>query len=310
MAAGLLARADAVTEVLSQALDPRDVPLAFGEASRSLAWEAITAPTETQFPWDPASRYLRRPSFAARRKTSRLGAFKARPLLVLGDDMTTDHISPAGWIAPDSAAASWLIERGGDPDNLNVYAAYRGNWEVMLRGLFTNRLVRNYLEEGLSPSETVLDDGRVMPVFEAAAELEARDQSAVLFAGDRYGMGSSRDWAAKGVALLNVRAVIAKSFERINRTNLIGMGILPLQITDGFDPVTSGLSPADWVNINLTDEDLSVRRDVAVNVTSSGAKEHVVSCRAAVETEQEVELLKHGGALPKILESFITAHGD
>ena len=149
-----------------------------------------------------------------------------------------------------------------------------------------------------------------MPVFEAAAELGARDQSAVLFAGDRYGMGSSRDWAAKGVALLNVRAVIAKSFERIHRTNLIGMGILPLQTTDGFDPVTSGLSPADWVNINLTDEDLSVRRDVAVNVTSSGAKEHAVSCRAAVETEQEVELLKHGGALPKILKSFITARGD
>ena len=144
--------ADAVTEVLPQALDPRDVPLAFSEASRGLAWEAITAPTEAQFPWDPASRYLRRPRFAARRKTSRLGAFKARPLLVLGDDMTTDHISPAGWIAPDSAAASWLIERGGDPDNLNVYAAYRGNCEVMLRGLFTNRLVRNYLEEGLSPS--------------------------------------------------------------------------------------------------------------------------------------------------------------
>lgn len=162
---------------------------------------------------------MRRPKFASLDEKSRLGHFHAAPLMVLGDDMTTDHISPAGWVDPGSAAGKWLIARGGDPEDLNVYAAYRGNWQVMLRGLFTNRLAKNHLAHDLPPACTMLEDGTIHPLYEAAKLMRDQQQSTVILAGARYGMGSSRDWAAKGAALLGVRAIIANSFERIHRSN-------------------------------------------------------------------------------------------
>ncbi|WP_171208127.1 MULTISPECIES: aconitate hydratase AcnA [unclassified Ruegeria] len=293
-----------IAKTLDATFKTSDVPQSFRDASRSAVWEAIKTPDSACFSWDPASRYLRRPKFAAR-SPSRLGQFEAQALMVLGDDITTDHISPAGAIAQDSAAARWLVEQGGDLDNLNVYAAYRGNWEVMLRGLFTNRLVRNHLQDGLAPAETVLDDGRVLPVFEAAAELAEAGQNAVLFAGERYGMGSSRDWAAKGVALLGVRAVIARSFERIHRTNLIGMGILPLQISDDSIPAKIGLTAADRICVDMPASKLTVRSQTLVRIKRHDGTTISLSCQAAVETEQEVALLVEGGVLPSILERYL-----
>lgn len=282
-----------------------DVPAAFSKAAVNDMWQAIDCPSTPRFPWDPDSRDLRRPKFASLNEKCRLGRFHAAPLMVLGDDMTTDHISPAGWIDAASEAGQWLIARGGDPQDLNVYASYRGNWEVMLRGLFTNRLARNHLGADLPPASTLLEDGRVMPVYKAADQLEMRRQSVVLFAGERYGMGSSRDWAAKGVALLGVRAVIARSFERIHRTNLIGMGVLPVEIMDDFIPETAGITPADRFEINVVPEQLEPNMHFTVHQTRPDGMRTPIACRAAVETAQEVDLLRKGGVLSAILQKTL-----
>lgn len=290
-----------ITQTLLQAFRSEDVKDAFVKASLDPTWSGISTPDAPLFSWGPASSYLRCPKFASQPQGTRLGRYEARALLVLGDDVTTDHISPAGWISSDSAAGKWLIARGGDPNNLNVYAAYRGNWEVMLRGLFTNRSVKNYLADGLDPSDTMLEDGRVLRLHDAADELEDKGLGAVIFAGDRYGMGSSRDWAAKGVALLGVKAVIAKSFERIHRTNLIGMGVLPLEITDAFDPVASMINPTDQILVDLPGEELTPGKTTTVTLNRDGKPAQKITCRAAVETNQEITLLRTGGVLPKIL---------
>ena len=294
-----------IAEALSRGYRSEDVKDAFVKASEGSTWSGIATPDAPLFPWDPASSYLRCPKFASHPAGTRLGRYEARALMVLGDDITTDHISPAGWISPDSAAGKWLIARGGDPDNLNVYAAYRGNWEVMLRGLFTNRSVKNHLAEGLAPSKTLLEDGRVLPLHDAANELQSNGLGAVIFAGDRYGMGSSRDWAAKGVALLGVKAVIAKSFERIHRTNLIGMGVLPLEITDAFDLVAAQIGPADQIFVDLNGEDLTPGKATTVTLKRDGKSAQKIPCRAAVETYQEITLLRAGGVLPNILASHL-----
>jgi len=282
-----------------------DVTAAFARASANPEWQRIDCPDSARFPWDPASRNLRRPKFASLDESCRLGRYVAQPLMALGDDMTTDHISPAGWIDPASKAGEWLIARGGDPADLNVYAAYRGNWEVMLRGLFTNRLARNYLAEGLAPSWTVLEDGAALPVFEAAEKLAAEGRAVVLLAGERYGMGSSRDWAAKGVALLGTRAVIARSFERIHRTNLIGMGVLPIEITDGFEPRSAGITAAERFEIDVAAEALCPRMPLVVVRSRTDGRCEEIACRAAVETWQEVEVLRQGGVLSAILNKTL-----
>ncbi|MFC0199768.1 aconitate hydratase AcnA [Paracoccus rhizosphaerae] len=282
-----------------------DVPQAFARASANEVWQNIEAPRSARFPWDPDSRDLRRPKFASLDEGTRLGTYSAVPLMVLGDDMTTDHISPAGWIDPASKAGEWLIERGGDPKDLNVYASYRGNWEVMLRGLYTNRLARNYLSEDLPPAWTVLEDGTRLPVFEAADRQRAGGQSVVVLAGERYGMGSSRDWAAKGVALLGVRAVIANSFERIHRTNLIGMGILPIELSGGFRPHEAGIKPRDRFTVEAPVEGLVPRMEVPLVWLRADGRAQQLEARAAVETRQEVELLQQGGVLAAILNRVL-----
>ncbi|WP_108661947.1 aconitate hydratase AcnA [Acuticoccus kandeliae] len=285
---------------------PADVRSAFLAASANPAWQAIPVHRTARFPWDPASRNLRRPKFAHRAPT-RLGRFEAQALMVLGDDMTTDHISPAGWIDPTSRAGAWLLERGGDPADLNVYAAYRGNWEVMLRGLFTNRLAKNHLADDLPPSFTLLEDGSRLPHFEAAERLAAEGRSVVILAGERYGMGSSRDWAAKGVALLGARAVIARSFERIHRTNLIGMGVLPIEILSEFRPENAGIGPADRFAVDATPEALAPLMPMVVERTRADGSREAITCRAAIETQREVEILGRGGVLSAILSDTLAA---
>ena len=278
-----------------------DVSLAFAKAQDSESWKSLACADSAQFPWNKDSRNLRRPKFTSFDEVCRLGSYQAQPLMVLGDDMTTDHISPAGWIDPDSEAGRWLIKRGGNPDDLNVYASYRGNWEVMLRGLFTNKLARNYLADDLQPSYTILDQHSTLPVYQAAEQLKKNGVSSVILAGERYGMGSSRDWAAKGVGLLGVRAVIARSFERIHRSNLIGMGVLPIQIVDDFVPATSGINTADRLSVDISVDDLTPRMATMVVLIRSGGAHENISTMVAVETWQEIETLKAGGVLPKIL---------
>jgi aconitate hydratase len=292
-----------IDAALVAAQDPGDVASAYRRAERNEIWRALEAPTTALFPWDEASTYIRRPPFAARSTATRLGSYVAHPLLVVGDDITTDHISPAGQVPARSDAADYLVARGANPQDLNVFAARRGNWEVMLRGLFTNQSVRNLLDP-LLPAGTTLHAGSssALPLWQVADRYAADAVPVVVVAGERYGTGSSRDWAAKGLWLLGVRAVLALSFERIHRSNLIGMGILPLLLPRLQSPTDLALVAADTLEIAASPELLRPRGEVPVCVRrQAGADLLRFSAVAAIETALEVELLKAGGILPYIL---------
>jgi aconitate hydratase len=292
----------AIDAALASAADVGDFASAYALAEASEAWAQLDAPSTPLFPWNPASTYIRRPPFAGFGKGTRLGTYKAQPILVLGDDITTDHISPAGQISASSEAGRYLTERGDNPKDLNVFASRRGNWEAMLRGLFTNKSVKNLLAAGLPAGSTVhAGSGETMSLPRAAARYESEDQSVVIVAGERYGMGSSRDWAAKGTALLGARAVLASSFERIHRSNLINMGILPLRLPSTHGPRQLNLRPGDTISISADARQISPRGPVQVVVTRPGRNDLRFEATAAIETRLETTILESGGMLPFIL---------
>ncbi|MBR0781946.1 aconitate hydratase AcnA [Bradyrhizobium iriomotense] len=291
-----------IDAALARAREASDFGRAYDAAEASADWAAFEAPDTALFPWDDASTYIRRPPFADFGQGTRLGHYAATPLLVLGDDITTDHISPAGAIGASSEAARYLVARGEDAQDLNVFASRRGNWEVMLRGLFTNKSVRNLLDPNLPPGQTILAGTRERLPLRLAADRYAQEgRPAVIVAGERYGMGSSRDWAAKGVALLGARAVLALSFERIHRSNLIGMGILPLRLPADRRPQTLGLKADDMIEIEASVEALAPRAAIEVRILRDGTEIDRFTAIAAVETNLECETLRVGGLLPLIL---------
>ncbi|MBN9451246.1 MAG: aconitate hydratase AcnA [Bosea sp.] len=288
--------------------DVADFDAAYREAAARPLWVDLDAPSGSRFPWDPASTYLRKPPFVRPRGLPPAEGH-ARPLLVLGDDVTTDHISPANQIRPDSAAGRYIIAQGGDPADLNVFASRRGNFEVMIRGAFTNRMAVNRLLPADAPAGLTRHEpsGEIVPLTEAA-ERYAREQTPlVLVAGERYGMGSSRDWAAKAVALLGVRAVIAASIERIHRTNLIGMGILPLLLPEGVHPDTLAIGSADLFAIDLRPDRLVPRCAVQLTIIRPSGETVPITLRAAIETSLEITLLKSGGLIPHVLAGLLSS---
>ncbi|MGU7774800.1 aconitate hydratase AcnA [Burkholderia sp. MR1-5-21] len=292
-----------VAALVTAAAEPRDYPRAFALASENPAWHDLDAPDSARFPWDPASTALRRPPFASASQGSQLGSYRAYPLLVLGDDVTTDHISPASAIPKDSFVADFLVSRGDDRDDLNVFASRRGNWEVMVRAAFYNRTLVNRLRAGMPVAHTLhVPSGDVLPIFEAAERYRQHGDSVVLVAGERYGTGSSRDWAAKGQRLLGIRAVLAVSFERIHRSNLIGMGILPLRFASGTNPDTLDLQPGDKLDVDAPADTLSPRCKVPVRIVRADGRVESVDATAAVETRLECRLLRSGGVIPLILQ--------
>jgi aconitate hydratase len=291
-----------IDAALAASLQAADIQLAYQRTEENEIWRKLDAPATPLFPWSPTSTYIRRPPFASRKSNSRLGSYMAHPLLVLGDDITTDHISPAGQVPAKSAAAEYLVARGEDPKDLNVFAARRGNWEVMLRGAFTNKAVRNLLDPGLPSGSTIhASSGATMPLWLAAELYESEGTSLVVVAGERYGTGSSRDWAAKSLWLLGVRAVLALSFERIHRSNLIGMGILPLQLPAELTPEKLALVARDTLEIGAEPATLSPGGLVPVVVRRAQSVAQSFTATAAIETALEVELLVAGGILPYIL---------
>ncbi len=292
--------------------DAQDFSRDFELAVRNPLWSRLQAPEGTRFPWDEASTILRRPPFASADQGSQLGRYVAHPLLVLGDDITTDHISPASGIPADSLVADFLVERGEDRGDLNVFASRRGNWEVMLRGAFHSKTVDNRLgadlEVRLPVAHTVhAPSGDVMPLWEAAARYRGEGESVVIVAGERYGTGSSRDWAAKVQRLLGVRAVLAGSFERIHRSNLVGMGILPLVAPAAVLSRLQGLRPGDRLEVDAAEGALRPRADIAVVLHTADGGREAFTARAAVETELDVKLLQAGGVIPSLLRSTIEA---
>lgn len=294
---------EAIDRALAASADPADYRNAFRIASESPAWRQLEAPHTPCFPWDDTSTALRRPPFASRDEGSQLGTYTAHPLLILGDDITTDHISPASAIPSDSLVADFLVARGDDRDDLNVFASRRGNWEVMMRAAFHSKSLKNLLCPAAPVAHTLhVPSGAIQPIWEVADRYRRAGEAVVLVAGARYGTGSSRDWAAKGQRLLGIRAVLATSFERIHRSNLIGMGILPLQFADGVGPGTLRLEPGDRIEVQAEAAHIAPRVAVPAFVHRRNGARAPVSVTAAVETQLEVALLRAGGVIPAILE--------
>ncbi|MFE7442289.1 aconitase family protein [Streptomyces chartreusis] len=271
------------------------------------AWQEIEAPGGTLFPWDPESTYIRRPPHLTRlsdRAPDRPGIDRARILLRLGDDVTTDHISPAGSIPAAGAAERWLTERGVARRDLNQYSTRRSNHEVMLRGAFTNAAVANLLldrQPGPGGHAATADGTEVLPVHQAAATYRELGYDLVVVAGRNYGAGSSRDWAAKAQALLGVRTVIAESYERIHRSNLIGMGVLPLECAEG-DSASSHPFAADAeLSFEGLDELEVGTNRVTLHLRGAQGDRARAELRLRVFSRQELAYLRHGGILPYVV---------
>jgi aconitate hydratase A / 2-methylisocitrate dehydratase len=271
-------------------------------------WSEIPYGTEPLFPWDAASLYLRRPPFLDDESETHAPVRGARILLMLGDDITTDHISPGGSIPPGTEAAAYLARHGLPPQKFGTYIGRRANHEVMIRGTFANIRLRNELAPGREGGFTRHQpSGETMTVFEAAERYRAEGHPVVVVAGRNYGCGSSRDWAAKGTRLLGIRAVIAESFERIHRSNLVGMGVLPLQFPPGMSRHTLGLEGDEVLDIPDIDAALAPSGTVPVQVTRASGACETLSLVSRIDTRREAQWLRHGGILPYVLNELGTA---
>jgi aconitate hydratase len=261
-------------------------------------WRGLPVPEGRSFAWEPDSTYVRRPPYfdgMPPEPQPPEDIAGARCLAILGDSVTTDHISPAGAIKPDSPAGEYLLEHGIERRHFNSYGSRRGNHEVMVRGTFANVRLRNLLVPGSEGAWTVhLPGGEEMTIYDAAQQYLAEGVPTILLAGSEYGSGSSRDWAAKGPKLLGVRAVIAESYERIHRSNLLMMGLLPLQFADGETRESLGLTGREEFSIGGLDggeaEEVTVRAD--------GVE---FRARVRLDTPREREYFRHGGILPFVL---------
>ncbi|MGO8830771.1 MAG: aconitate hydratase AcnA [Steroidobacteraceae bacterium] len=272
-------------------------------------WRSLATPAGKIYAWDAKSTYVKNPPYfeGMTMTPAEVGDIKsARALAVLGDSVTTDHISPAGNIAKSSPAAQYLIAQGVQPADFNSYGARRGNHEVMMRGTFANIRLRNLLLPGTEGGITLhIPSGESMSIFDAAMKYQAAGIPLVILAGKEYGTGSSRDWAAKGTMLLGVRAVIAESFERIHRSNLIGMGVLPLQFKEGHNANSLGLSGKEAFDIVGLEH--GAARYVQVIARSSDGKTTPFDVRLRIDTPKELDYYQHGGILHYVLRQLAAA---
>jgi aconitate hydratase len=303
--------------------DPEEVKRVVGESIRSdmftrnyaevfkgdEQWNSVEVPEGDRYTW-PDSTYVRRPSFfegMPEQPTEVEPIEGARVLAVLGDSITTDHISPAGAIKKDSPAGQWLIEQGVEPRDFNSYGSRRGNHEVMIRGTFANIRLRNQLVEKAGGFTRHFPDGTETTIFEAAMRYADYGVPLVVLAGKEYGSGSSRDWAAKGTKLLGVRAVIAQSFERIHRSNLIGMGVAPLQFADGQSVESLGLTGEE--GIDVSDLQNGEAKSVTVTARRDGADPIEFEATVRLDTPNEVRYFQHGGILQLVLRQLRERRG-
>jgi aconitate hydratase len=272
-------------------------------------WKEVPAPASDRFSWDANSTYIRRAQFlenVPRTPAAVTGIKGARVLALLGDSVTTDHISPAGSIAPDSPAGKYLVERGVKKADFNSYGARRGNHEVMVRGTFANVRLKNLLAPGTEGGVTrKLPEGQVVPIYDAAVAYEKEKVPLIVIAGKEYGSGSSRDWAAKGTRMLGIRAVLAESYERIHRSNLVMMGVLPLQFKDGQNAASLDITGEETFDIEGIAEGLSPLQDVTVRTRQNGqAREFKATLR--IDTPKEIEYYRHGGIMPYVLRQILS----
>ena len=272
------------------------------------SWQKIKTVASSIYDWDEKSTYVKRPPFFENLPDKPEG-FKviknARPLLILADSITTDHISPAGSIQKSGPTGDYFMQHQVLQKDFNSYGARRGNHEVMMRGTFANIRIKNEMAPGTEGGVTMLHpDKKIMPVFDASMEYQKRKVDLVVIAGKEYGTGSSRDWAAKGTKLLGVKAVIAESFERIHRSNLVGMGILPLQFKEGFSRKTLNLKGSEIINILNVEKGLKPREEVTVEFLYEDGSSKKINVLSRIDTDNETEYYKHGGILQSVLRNM------
>jgi aconitate hydratase len=297
-----------VADTVRASIDSDMFRRSYGDAFAGDAnWQSIKIPAGNLYEWDEKSTYVRNPPYFEG-MTMQPGAVKpirgARALALLGDSVTTDHISPAGDIAKGSPAAKYLEANGVQKADFNSYGARRGNHEVMMRGTFANIRLRNLLVPGTEGGVTLhIPSGESMSIYDASMKYQAAGTALVVLAGKEYGTGSSRDWAAKGTMLLGVKAVIAESFERIHRSNLIGMGVLPCQFVDGQSAQSLGLTGRE--TFDFGDLQNAEARTVTVTAASeNGGKPIVFQVRVRIDTPKERDYYRHGGILQYVLRQL------
>ncbi len=269
-------------------------------------WRGVEVPEQETYDWPAASTYIQNPPYF-QDMASTPGTISnidgAKVLLILGDMVTTDHISPAGAFASQTPAGRYLMDRQVAPREFNSYGSRRGNHEIMMRGTFANIRIRNEMLNGVEGGYTLGPDGKQTSIFEAAMAYQDQDTPLVVFGGEQYGAGSSRDWAAKGTALLGVKAVIAESFERIHRSNLVGMGVIPLEFTGGDTRKTLGLTGDETVSIHGLDQ-VQPLQEVPCTITRPNGEVRSLTLKCRIDTAIEIEYIEHGGVLHYVLRNL------
>jgi len=299
-----------IADAVAQAVKPEQFKSKYANVfSGDEAWQNLEIPTGNTFAWDKDSTYIRKPSFfeGMSPEAGELSDIRnARVLALLGNSVTTDHISPAGAFKADTPAGKYLIQNGIEVKDFNSYGSRRGNHEVMMRGTFANIRLRNLLAPGTEGGFTrKLPEGNVTTIFDSAMAYKAEGTPLMVIAGKEYGTGSSRDWAAKGTYLLGVKAVIAESFERIHRSNLIGMGVLPLQFKDGEGRESLNLTGEETLSISGIAEGLAPGKVLTVNGVRVDGSEFSFDALTRIDTPNELEYYRHGGILQYVMRSLL-----
>jgi aconitate hydratase len=300
-----------VRDLMQSALKPEVYRKLYSDfAAQNPKWNEIPSSTGETYAFDPKSTYIQEPPFfeGFSMKPGAIAELKgARALGVFGDSVTTDHISPAGSIKKSSPAGKFLLESGVAFEDFNSYGSRRGNDRVMTRGTFANVRIKNLMLGGEEGGNTLLQpEGTKLSIFDVAAEYRKRGTPLVIIAGQEYGTGSSRDWAAKGTNLLGVKAVVAQSFERIHRSNLVGMGVLPLQFRDGTTAATLKLDGSETYDVLGLGQALKPQQDVTLHVTRKGGETLDVPVRCRIDTPIEIDYYQHGGILPYVLRQILS----
>ena len=300
-----------IRDLMAAALKPEVFRKLYSDfASQNPKWNEIPSSTGDAYAFDAKSTYIQEPPFfdGFAMQPPPIAELKgARALGVFGDSVTTDHISPAGSIKKSSPAGKFLLESGVSFEDFNSYGSRRGNDRVMTRGTFANVRIKNLMLGGEEGGNTLLQpEGTKMSIFDAAAEYRQRGTPLVILAGQEYGTGSSRDWAAKGTNLLGVKAVVAQSYERIHRSNLVGMGVLPLQFKEGTTAQSLGLDGSETYDVLGLGESLKPQQDIMLHVTRRNGETLEVSVRCRIDTPTiEIDYYQHGGILPYVLRQIL-----
>ena len=301
-----------IEELVLSGIKPEMFESKYGDLkSTNPEWNEVETDTGNIYNWDPESTYIQSPPFfedfdMAPGSIRQLNDL--RPLAIVGDSITTDHISPAGAIKEDGPAGRYLKERGVAKKDFNSFGSRRGNDRIMTRGTFANVRFKNKMADGKEGGFTkLMPEGKPMDIFDACQIYKERGEGLIVIAGEDYGMGSSRDWAAKGTALLGVRAVVAKSFERIHRSNLIGMGVLPLQLPPGIDDESLGLTGEETFSILELNDAIRPGQTVPMEVKQAEGSTHTVDLTLRIDTDIEVDYYQHGGILQYVLRDLLSA---